>query len=180
MDQILTFCGYLIGVFVVASLSYGLIRELCGITALMFLLAGALAAQNLTDQIGLPFYFTIPICGAVSAIISFPLFQVLAISQLEEQIEALKEHSAAYQTKFVELEDDLSEFSIMLYDAGIEKVKVIKVVREITGAGLKEAKDIVDGAPKLVKDVVTKAKAEEFVRKLKEAGAKASLLSKVN
>lgn len=71
--------------------------------------------------------------------------------------------------------EEKTEFNIMLDDAGAEKVKVIKVVREITGLGLKEAKDLVDGAPKLVKEAVAKAEAEEFVKKLKEAGAKASL-----
>jgi large subunit ribosomal protein L7/L12 len=71
--------------------------------------------------------------------------------------------------------EEKTEFTIMLDDAGAEKVKVIKVVREITGLGLKEAKDLVDGAPKLVKEGVAKADAEDFVKKLKEAGAKASL-----
>jgi large subunit ribosomal protein L7/L12 len=71
--------------------------------------------------------------------------------------------------------EEKTEFTIMLDEAGAEKVKVIKVVREITGLGLKEAKDLVDGAPKLVKEAVAKADAEDFVKKLKEAGAKASL-----
>jgi large subunit ribosomal protein L7/L12 len=71
--------------------------------------------------------------------------------------------------------EEKTEFTIMLDEAGAEKVKVIKVVREITGLGLKEAKDLVDAAPKLVKEGVAKADAEEFLKKLKEAGAKASL-----
>jgi large subunit ribosomal protein L7/L12 len=71
--------------------------------------------------------------------------------------------------------EEKTEFTIMLEEAGAEKVKVIKVVREITGLGLKEAKDLVDGAPKVVKEAVAKAEAEEFIKKLKEAGAKASL-----
>jgi large subunit ribosomal protein L7/L12 len=71
--------------------------------------------------------------------------------------------------------EEKTEFTIMLEDAGAEKVKVIKVVREITGLGLKEAKDLVDAAPKVVKEGVAKAEAEDFVKKLKEAGAKASL-----
>jgi large subunit ribosomal protein L7/L12 len=71
--------------------------------------------------------------------------------------------------------EEKTEFTIMLDEAGAEKVKVIKVVREITGLGLKEAKDLVDAAPKLVKEGVAKADAEDFVKKLKEAGAKASL-----
>jgi large subunit ribosomal protein L7/L12 len=71
--------------------------------------------------------------------------------------------------------EEKTEFTVMLDEAGAEKVKVIKVVREITGLGLKEAKDLVDGAPKTVKEAVAKAEAEDFVKKLKEAGAKASL-----
>ena len=71
--------------------------------------------------------------------------------------------------------EEQTEFAIVLEAAGAEKVKVIKVVREITGLGLKEAKDLVDGAPKTVKEGVAKAEAEEFAKKLTEAGAKASL-----
>jgi large subunit ribosomal protein L7/L12 len=71
--------------------------------------------------------------------------------------------------------EEKTEFTVVLDDAGAEKVKVIKVVREITGLGLKEAKDLVDGAPKTVKEGVAKAEAEDFAKKLKEAGAKASL-----
>lgn len=71
--------------------------------------------------------------------------------------------------------EEQTEFAISLESAGAEKVKVIKVVREITGLGLKEAKDLVDGAPKTVKEGVAKAEAEEFLKKLTEAGAKASL-----
>jgi len=71
--------------------------------------------------------------------------------------------------------EEKTEFGIHLDDAGAERVKVIKVVREITSLGLKEAKDLVDGAPKLVKDGLPKAEAEDFKKKLEEAGAKASL-----
>ncbi len=71
--------------------------------------------------------------------------------------------------------EEKTEFTVVLEEAGAEKVKVIKVVREITGLGLKEAKDLVDGAPKNVKEAIPKAEAEDFVKKLKEAGAKASL-----
>jgi len=71
--------------------------------------------------------------------------------------------------------EEQTEFAIVLEAAGAEKVKVIKVVREITGLGLKEAKDLVDGAPKTVKEGVAKAEAEEFAKKLTEAGAKAAL-----
>lgn len=65
-----------------------------------------------------------------------------------------------------------TEFTVILADAGAQKVSVIKAVRELTGLGLKEAKDLVDGAPKPVKEGVDKAAAEEAKKKLEEAGAK--------
>jgi large subunit ribosomal protein L7/L12 len=71
--------------------------------------------------------------------------------------------------------EEKTEFNVHLDDAGAEKVKVIKVVREATGLGLKEAKDLVDGAPKIVKEALAKADAEALKKKLEEAGAKASL-----
>lgn len=71
--------------------------------------------------------------------------------------------------------EEKTEFNVHLDDAGAEKVKVIKVVREATGLGLKEAKDLVDGAPKMVKEGLAKADAEGLKKKLEEAGAKASL-----
>ena len=66
-------------------------------------------------------------------------------------------------------------FDIILAEAGAEKIKVIKVVREITGLGLKEAKDLVDGAPKPVKEGASQAEADEIKAKLEEAGAKVEL-----
>ena len=71
--------------------------------------------------------------------------------------------------------EEQTEFNVMLLEAGANKVSVIKAVREITGLGLKEAKDLVDGAPKTVKEAVAKADAEAAVKKLVEAGAKAEL-----
>ena len=68
-----------------------------------------------------------------------------------------------------------TEFDVVLTDVGASKINVIKVVREITGLGLKEAKDLVDGAPKAVKEGVAKAEAEEAKKKLEEAGAKVEL-----
>ena len=67
------------------------------------------------------------------------------------------------------------EFTVMLTGSGDKKIQVIKVVRELTGLGLKEAKDLVDGAPKPVKEGVTKAEAEEVQKKLVEAGATVEL-----
>ena len=71
--------------------------------------------------------------------------------------------------------EEKTEFDLVLTDAGAQKVGVIKAVREITGLGLKEAKDLVDGAPKNVKEGIAKADAEAAVKKLVEAGAKAEL-----
>ena len=71
--------------------------------------------------------------------------------------------------------EEQTEFTVVLSDVGANKVGVIKAVREITGLGLKEAKDLVDGAPKPVKEGVSKADAEAAQKKLEEAGAKAEL-----
>ncbi len=71
--------------------------------------------------------------------------------------------------------EEKSEFDVELTDVGAEKIKVIKVVREITGLGLKEAKAIVDGAPKVVKEQVSKDDAENAKAKLEEVGAKVTL-----
>ena len=67
--------------------------------------------------------------------------------------------------------EEKSEFNIVLKDAGANKIQVIKVVRDATGLGLKEAKDLVDGAPKTIKENVAKAEAEEIKAKFVEAGA---------
>jgi large subunit ribosomal protein L7/L12 len=67
------------------------------------------------------------------------------------------------------------EFTVMLTGAGDKKIQVIKVVRELTGLGLKEAKDLVDGAPKPVKEAVSKAEAESMKQKLEESGATVEL-----
>ena len=71
--------------------------------------------------------------------------------------------------------EEKTDFNLVLAEAGANKVGVIKVVREITGLGLKEAKDMVDGAPKAVKEGVSKADAEAAKKKLEEAGAKVEL-----
>ena len=72
-------------------------------------------------------------------------------------------------------EEEKTDFNVELTEAGAEKVKVIKVVREITGLGLKEAKDLVEGAPKVVKEGASKAEAEDIKKKLEEVGAKVTL-----
>lgn len=71
--------------------------------------------------------------------------------------------------------EEKTEFTVELTEAGPNKINVIKVVREVTGVGLKEAKDLVDGAPKAVKEHIAKAEAEELKKKLEEAGAKVTL-----
>ena len=72
-------------------------------------------------------------------------------------------------------EEEKSEFDIILEAAGDNKINVIKEIRAITNLGLKEAKDLVDGAPKTVKEAAPKAEAEEIKKKLEEAGAKVEL-----
>jgi large subunit ribosomal protein L7/L12 len=71
--------------------------------------------------------------------------------------------------------EEKTEFDVILAEAGANKVSVIKAVREITGLGLKEAKDMVDGAPKTVKEGVSKAEADDIAKQLTEAGAKVEI-----
>jgi large subunit ribosomal protein L7/L12 len=72
-------------------------------------------------------------------------------------------------------EEEKTEFDVILTDAGANKINVIKEVRAITGLGLKEAKDLVEGAPKAVKEAVSKAEAADIKKKLEDAGAKADV-----
>ncbi len=74
-----------------------------------------------------------------------------------------------------EAAEEKTEFDVELTEVGAEKVKVIKVVREVTGLGLKEAKDLVEAAPKVVKEAASKADAEALKKQLEEAGAKVTL-----
>jgi large subunit ribosomal protein L7/L12 len=71
--------------------------------------------------------------------------------------------------------EEKTEFNVILAEVGEKKIQVIKVVRELTGLGLKEAKDLVDGAPKPVKEAVAKAEAESIKKKLEEQGAKVEI-----
>ena len=71
--------------------------------------------------------------------------------------------------------EEKTDFNVVLLEAGAQKVQVIKAVRELTGLGLKEAKDLVDGAPKNVKEAIPKADAEAAKKKLEDAGAKVEL-----
>jgi len=112
---------------------------------------------------------------------------VLELSQLVKELEEKFGVSAAAPAMMMPMagamaggaaapaEEEKTEFDVVLTDHGANKIGVIKVVREITGLGLKEAKDLVDGAPKTVKDQIAKDEAEEMKKKLEEAGAKVEL-----
>ena len=100
----------------------------------------------------------------------------LSVLELNDLVKACEEEfgvSAAAAEGAGAAEKD--EFDVELTSAGASKVKVIKAVREITGLGLKEAKELVDGAPKVVKEAVSKAEAEEIKTKLEEQGAEVTL-----
>ncbi len=108
----------------------------------------------------------------------------LSVLELNELVKACEEEfgvSAAAGAVVVAAaeggaaEEEKDEFDVELVSAGASKVKVIKVVREITGLGLKEAKEVVDGAPKVVKEAVSKAEAEEIKAKLEAEGAEVKL-----
>ncbi|MZQ74882.1 MAG: 50S ribosomal protein L7/L12 [Peptoclostridium sp.] len=104
----------------------------------------------------------------------------MKVLELNELVKAAEEKfgvSAAAPVAVVgavaaEAAEEKTEFDVVLADAGAQKVKVIKVVRELTGLGLKEAKDLVDGAPKAVKEGASKEEAEDMKAKLEEVGAK--------
>jgi large subunit ribosomal protein L7/L12 len=108
--------------------------------------------------------------------------KVLTVLELSELVKALETEfgvsaaapaavSAAPAAAAAVVEEQ-TEFDVILSEIGQAKINVIKVVREITGLGLKDAKDLVDGAPKPVKEKISKAEAEDIKKKLEEAGAK--------
>ncbi len=107
----------------------------------------------------------------------------LSVLELADLVSAAEEEfgvSAAAGVAVVaagpaEAAEEKTEFDVELTEVGAEKIKVIKVVREITGLGLKEAKDMVESAPKVLKEAVSKDEADELVKKLEEVGAKATL-----
>jgi len=102
----------------------------------------------------------------------------LSVLELNDLVKACEEEfgvSAAAGGAGAAAAEEKTEFDVELTEAGDQKVKVIKVVREITGLGLKEAKDVVDGAPKVVKEQASKEEAEEIKKKLEEVGAKVTL-----
>ena len=109
----------------------------------------------------------------------------LSVLELNELVKACEEEFgvsaaagvvvAAAGAGAAEEAEEKTEFDVELTEVGAEKIKVIKVVREITGLGLKEAKDMVESAPKVLKEAVSKDEADELVKKLEEVGAKATL-----
>ena len=109
----------------------------------------------------------------------------MTVLELSELIKAMEEKfgvsaaaavaAAAPAAAAAAVVEEQTEFTVMLTGIGENKVNVIKAVREITGLGLKEAKDLVDGAPKAVKEGVSKADAEAAKKKLEDAGAKADI-----
>lgn len=110
----------------------------------------------------------------------------LSVLELSELVKAFEEEfgvsaaapvavAAAAPGAAAEAVEEKTEFDVILKAAGAKKINVIKVVREITGLGLKEAKELVDGAPKPVKEGIEKADAEEIKKKLEEAGAEVEM-----
>ena len=111
--------------------------------------------------------------------------KVLTVLELSELVKAVEEEFGVSAAAAVAVAgpaaaagpaaEEKTEFDVILADAGAEKIKVIKAVREITGLGLAEAKAIVDGAPKTLKEAASKEEAESIKAKLEEVGAKVTL-----
>lgn len=107
----------------------------------------------------------------------------LSVLELNELVKAAEEKFGVSAAAGVvvaagggaEAAEEKTEFDVELTEVGKEKIKVIKAVREVTGLGLKEAKDLVEGAPKILKEAIAKEEAENIKKKLEEAGAKATL-----
>lgn len=114
-------------------------------------------------------------------IVALSLAQARALSEYLKDVHGLEAAAggvvmaAAPAAAAGPVEEEKTEFDVVLTEAGANKIGVIKVVREVTGLGLKEAKDLVDGAPKTVKEAIAKADAESLKKKLEEAGAKVTL-----
>lgn len=111
--------------------------------------------------------------------------KTLTVLELSEVVKALEEEFgvsaaapvavAAAPAAGAAAAEEKTEFNVVLADAGASKMNVIKVVKDITGLGLKEAKDLVDNAPKAIKEGASKADAEDMKKKLEDAGAKVEL-----
>ena len=110
----------------------------------------------------------------ISAIESMTILELAdLVKAMEEKfgVSAAAPVAAGAAAPAAAAEEEKTEFDVVLKDVGSEKIKVIKVVREITGLGLKEAKDAVEGAPKTLKEAVSKEDAEKIKAKLAEVGA---------
>ena len=114
------------------------------------------------------------IIEAIKAMTVLEVNELVKACEEEFGVSAAAPVAAAGAAAVVEVEEQ-TEFNVILMSSGAEKIKVIKVVRELTGLGLKEAKDLVDAAPGAVKEGVSKAEAEEVKNKLTEAGATVEL-----
>ena len=99
----------------------------------------------------------------------------LSVLELNDLVKACEEEFGVSAAAGVVVAAEKDEFDVELAEVGPNKVKVIKVVREVTGLGLKEAKEMVDGAPKVVKEGASKAEAEDIKTKLEAEGAKVNL-----
>lgn len=97
------------------------------------------------------------------------------VSAMEEKFGVSAAAAVAVAAGPAEAAEEKTEFDVVLANAGASKVGVIKAVREVTGLGLKEAKELVDGAPKVIKEGASKAEAEDIKAKLEEQGAKVTL-----
>lgn len=115
------------------------------------------------------------IIEAIKAMTVLELNELVKACEEEFGVSAAAPVAAAGVAVAAEAVEEQTEFTVVLASAGAEKIKVIKVVRELTGLGLKEAKDLVDGAPANVKEGIAKAEAEEIKAKLTEAGATVEL-----
>lgn len=113
------------------------------------------------------------IIEAVSAMSVMDVVEL--ISAMEEKFGVSAAAAVAVAAGPVEAAEEKTEFDVVLANAGASKVGVIKAVREVTGLGLKEAKELVDGAPKVIKEGASKAEAEDIKAKLEEQGAKVTL-----
>ena len=99
------------------------------------------------------------------------MIEKMTVLELNDLVKALEEHFGVSAAGAAAAEEEKTEFDAILKDAGSEKIKVIKVIRELTGLGLKEAKDFVESAPKTIKEAASKEECEKIKAKLAEVGA---------
>ena len=111
----------------------------------------------------------------INAVAELSVMQVVELIKAMEEKFGVSAAAAAGPAAVAAVAEEQTEFNVVLVEAGEKKVNVIKAVRELTGLGLKEAKAVVDGAPGVVKEGVSKAEADAAVKALEEAGAKVEL-----